>query len=252
MPLVSPDLPADTDLLCEGCGYRLNGLPPASNCPECGRPILSSTQNTGRSLPPWESAPKLTSALYLSTAAAIVLRPKSFFAQLITRHSPARSHAFATISRAFAALLMAVATSIHFSWCVAPTFYPPAIIGQLNELSLNVLHIILLWPLVWGSLTATSWAATRLTAFESKYHGLRLPLPVVSRLMNFHTACYLPVSLAAIAYIATTRSLIGLTILDPSFILNYLYILCSFVILAAAYLFWSYWIAMKNSMYANV
>jgi hypothetical protein len=252
MPLVSPNLPADTDTLCEKCGYRLNSLPPDGNCPECGQPIAHSTQNTGRSLPRWETAPRLSLTAFSATCYAIIAHPITFFRTLVTRHSPARSHAFATLARAAAALLMAVATALHLSWLVAPTLYPPAVVGLLNEPSLIVLHIIALWPLVWAALTATSWLATRLTAFESKYHGLRLPQPVVQRLMNYHTACYLPVSLTAALYIAAARTLIATGILGPSFILNYLYLLCAFVIFSAAYLFWTYWMAMKNAMYANV
>src|SRR5439155_6058558 len=55
MTRVAPAIPAEADLLCEFCGYTLNGLPAESNCPECGMPIASSLGQK-RTPPPWGSA----------------------------------------------------------------------------------------------------------------------------------------------------------------------------------------------------
>src|SRR5213075_1044888 len=42
MPRVAPAIPEETALLCEKCGYMLNGIPTDSLCPECASPIAES------------------------------------------------------------------------------------------------------------------------------------------------------------------------------------------------------------------
>src|SRR5580658_3900506 len=48
------DAPEETDILCENCGYMLNGLPPSGNCPECGTAIDFSVSERLRQPPLWE------------------------------------------------------------------------------------------------------------------------------------------------------------------------------------------------------
>ena len=55
MTRVAPVVPAETDLLCERCGYVLNGLPADGRCPECGTPLDESV-NYRRHPPAWERA----------------------------------------------------------------------------------------------------------------------------------------------------------------------------------------------------
>jgi hypothetical protein len=43
-------------LLCESCGYDIGGLPDDGNCPECGRPIASSSP-ASRTGSPWQQRP---------------------------------------------------------------------------------------------------------------------------------------------------------------------------------------------------
>ena len=52
----------DTTLLCERCGYSLEGLPHTHTCPECGVPIRESlpAQRTGS---PWQRSPGVRSWL---------------------------------------------------------------------------------------------------------------------------------------------------------------------------------------------
>src|SRR5688500_19760425 len=44
----------------------------------------------------------------------------------------------------------------------------------------------LAWFLAWAFLTLTTRLAARLSAWESAYRGLRLPLPVVTRALHYH------------------------------------------------------------------
>ncbi len=48
-------LPIPSEVLCESCGYRLAGLPPTTNCPECGTPAASSLPER-RTGSPWQLA----------------------------------------------------------------------------------------------------------------------------------------------------------------------------------------------------
>jgi len=100
-------------------------------------------------------------------------------------------------------------------------------------------------------LTVTTALAARLTAWEAAYRGLRLPHPVVQRALHFHSAHYLPVALFVFLTVWGHQVLIHIhPNLDP-FGTRYLYTLCAEVILAAAYLFATYWTGMRNLMYAN-
>ncbi|MEA2735292.1 MAG: hypothetical protein QOE14_1743, partial [Humisphaera sp.] len=97
----------------------------------------------------------------------------------------------------------------------------------------------------------TTWAATKLTAWEAAYRGLRLPLGVVRRGMAYHAAHYLPVALLTLATIGSYYVLLRSGRLSYGTLTTYLYVLCGEVVVAAAYLFHTYWIGMRNMMYAN-
>ena len=97
----------------------------------------------------------------------------------------------------------------------------------------------------------TTALATRLTAWEAAYRGLRLPRPVVKRALHFHAAHYLPVALLTFLTVWGYRVLIHrFPSMDPSGT-RYAYALCAEVIVAAGYLFSTYWKGMRNLMYAN-
>ena len=97
----------------------------------------------------------------------------------------------------------------------------------------------------------TRFLASRLTAWEAAYRGLRLPRAVVERALHYHAAHYLPVAVMIFATVVGYQALIRL---DPNFdrfAVRYLYTLCAEVILSAGYLFITYWKGMRNLMYAN-
>jgi hypothetical protein len=104
-----------------------------------------------------------------------------------------------------------------------------------------------------AALTLLTRFAARLTNWEATYRGLRLPVPVVRRGLAFHAAHYLPV--AIVALVTTAAYQIALHLHQMYWLIHwkiYLGVLCAEVILGAAYLFNTYWIAMRNMMYANL
>ena len=61
----------------------------------------------------------------------------------------------------------------------------------------------------------------------------------------------LPAALLEAGAMAVLVFLAARSVLDPASATTYLYVLCAEVIVAAAYLFHTYWVGMRNIMYAN-
>ena len=261
-------IPAETDVLCEHCGYVLNGLPPGSNCPECGRPAADSDPAL-RTPTAWEksagNAPATAGAsasggasgsgdasgsggalasgsAFLTTTAAVLFRPTRFYRTLATRTDTPLSAVFAQIHWAAAALLFGLAAYAHAQWFVFGE--PGSALNPLKWLALSVgayLFVLL-----------TSRLAARLTHWEAAYRSIRLTLPVVRRGLQYHAVHYLPVAAAAAFTVVGYGYLVRHRVVDPvSTTTTYLYVLSAEVVIAAIYLFKTYWIAMRNMMYAN-
>jgi len=232
-------LPAETDILCERCGYILSGLPPSGNCPECGTPIEQSVGPQARTPPLWEQRDAKRSGLsrFVATSLQIIFRPKRFFRGSTSRGDLAPVLRFARIHWIIAAVLFGSAAWIHWTLMFRLVHEP---------LERPALLLIALPVAAYGLISFTTRLATRLTVWEAAYRGYRLPHPVVLRALYYHSAHYFPVALLAFATVAAYAA--GLL---PVSTLTYLYVLSGEVVVLAIYLFNTYWIAMRNLMYAN-
>ena len=242
MTHVATLVPAETDLLCEGCGYTLNGLPDDANCPECGKPLRESAQSK-RQVPAWERDRSVRN--FLATSAEVTFRPTRFYQTLATRRDVGPARQFANVHWVLTSLLFGAAAYGHLAWYIS--------IGG-SWAGITRVHwpvLVMLVLITFGILRMTTYIAARLTNWEASYRGLRLPLNVVLRGMYYHAAHYLPVALGAASTVYGFRWLYSHALVPPDSITTYLYVLCAEVIVFAAFLFHTYWIGMRNMMYAN-
>jgi hypothetical protein len=237
--------PEETDILCESCGYILNGLPASGNCPECGTAIETSVSERFRQPTLWENIgdrrPKWLR--FLLTTAQIVFHPTRFFRSSTSRGPIQPAYRFALIHWWICAVLFGVAAWIHWQSELTPQSFrlqPWIGIPLLCALPL----------LAWLALSGTIRLAARLTAWEARYRGFRLPHGVVRRALYYHSAHILPVALVVFFTCAAYRFVLIHWPLH-SFDMIYLYVLCGEVIVGAGYLFYTYWIGMRGWMYAN-
>jgi hypothetical protein len=69
--------------------------------------------------------------------------------------------------------------------------------------------------------------------------------------MHYHAAHYLPVAAVALATVVAYAALVAADPNNLRHATRYLWVLAAEVIVAAGYLFNTYWIGMRNIMYAN-
>jgi hypothetical protein len=237
-------IPAETDVLCEHCGYVLNGLPPGANCPECGNPAADSDPAL-RTPTAWEEAAaegSSSASAFLSTSAAVLFRPTRFYRTLATRADTPQATTFGQIYWIGSSLLFSLAAYAHAVWFI---------FGDVR-VRLDAFKWILLAVPTYVFIALMNQLAARLTHWEASYRGLRLTLPVVRRGLYFHAIHYVPVAVLAAATVVAYGYGIQRGLFDPTRTTPYyLYTLSGEVILAAVYLFKTYWTAMRNMMYAN-
>lgn len=241
-------IPAASDLLCEGCGYVLNGLPEDARCPECGKPAAESAPQL-RQPPAWEQPGSTgrvpTPMRFLDTTAAVLFRPARFFRNLPPHSDTNQAAQFARIHYGLTSLMLGTAALAHFDWFIT--------LGGSRQFQIvrQLPLLLLCWAATYAFLRLTIRLAAGLTSWEAAYRGYRLPLPVVRRGLHYHSAHYLPVGLAALLTVLGYQFLLARYDLGFYSATTYLYVLSGEVVFFAAHLFLTYWTAMRNLMYAN-
>lgn len=236
-------VPDATDLLCENCGYLLNGLPPDGNCPECGLSVAASTSASPRKLPDWEAGTDHAAVRFQATAFAVLRRPNEFFRTLSIRGDENRSRKMA--------LLLLVPLVIFCSKTVILHYYITFKLSGLPA-GLNPGMALPLVPiLVAVSLVGLYFAVVHLTVIEAKFWGLRLQLNVVRRAMHYLTVHVVAASLLPLAVVTTYLFMLLGSDNAGLYMADYLYVLCAAIVISALYVFTRYWRAMKALINAN-
>ena len=250
MARVAPTVPDEAALLCEGCGYVLSGLPADSRCPECGRPIVESTGEKVRQRPPWERDDGPALARFLHTTGDVLFSPTRFYRTFATREPARASRWFGRVHLGLSSLLFGIAAGEHFLWMVRMSA-SRAVVRLTREPWVHAATAVVLGVLAYAFIYWTTRLAAWLTHWEATYRGLRLPLAVVKRGLDYHTVHYVPVALLAAMTVVWYQLMLSRGVVGALSAQTYLYVLSGEIVVSAVYLFQTYWIGMRNMMYAN-
>ena len=230
MSRIAPIVPSETDLLCEGCGYTLNGLPHSGRCPECGKPVAESV-GTRRTAPPWEIIGIRPFRAFVATTLDIIFRPTSFYRTLPTRSDLSAAKSFALLHWFIATSLFVLAAYIHSGWMFG------SIIPGSTPTLLRLGFFISMGVVTYGILFGVTILAAKLTNWEATYRGYRMPMNVVLRGMYYHAAHYLPVALIAWLTVVGYRVMVAINPMILVTAERYLYVLAGEVVIGLRSIF---------------
>lgn len=237
--------PGPDDLLCEQCGYALNGLPDTGNCPECGKPIAESTTASPRRPPAWETGRDRAVGRFEFTALGVLRSPRRFFRGMTAHGDTARSAAFGRLAIAPAVVLNTKTVVMHLFIMLmtsGPPAFDPAVLAAAGVVTLVV--VMLGW-------LGLYLAVVRLTTVESRYWKMRLPAVVVRRALHYDavyaSALSVPPWAISLAYLCLVLANDRFAVYQ----VTYLYALSASVIVAGVGLFYVYATSMRSLMYAN-
>lgn len=235
--------------LCEGCGYILEGLPADARCPECGKPAIESTDPQSRRAPKWELA--RSPLTFLQTSVQVLFRPSHFFRHLATRRKSRWSTIFSVLWLSLAAAMFAAAGAWHAQWLESRRVGSALMMVPQWLIITYAFLVVFAHPLILVAMVVLNRVVARLTAWEAAYRGLRLPRKAVQRALDYHSVHLTPVALLALVTVVGYRLLLDRGIATASHDEVYVWTLCGEVILSAGYLFFTYWAAMRNMLFAN-
>lgn len=236
-----PDLPSPDDILCEFCGYTLNGLPPSGRCPECGELIAASTTESSRILPAWESVERPGVAAFLRTTGSLLAGSRRFFRNLRLKVEHDRTASFAQWHILIATVIAGITMHVHYD------------ITRLRLVQINPwLATLLRMGAAWVVLQITLRLVVILASWEGAWWGYRLPQTHVSRAIRYASAGLLPATLVCLAVTVTFKSMMSYDAQFGLYFLPYLIVLSAAVVLGGLYLFRIFMTAMWSIRFGNV
>ncbi len=167
-----------------------------------------------------------------------------FYRTLALHDDARRSKWFAVLFLAFAALFGTKTIVYHYMatliLSVPPPWLPP--VWAL---------MFLVPPVLFAAWYGVLELVIYLTATEGRYWGLRMPRGIVRRAIHYWTPHATAASIVLSCVPLTYLIMLAISPQAGMYMAEYLYVLSTAVVLAAIYLFKTYWIAMKAIMYGN-
>ncbi|MBX3407549.1 MAG: hypothetical protein KF869_12385 [Phycisphaeraceae bacterium] len=157
---------SDATLLCEGCGYVLEGLDAGGACPECGRPIVESLPGA-RTGSPFQNDP--TWRGFIRQCVMLIREPGRLFARARIGHSADAPLLFRSVA---VASIAALAPLCGFALAAA---------GRSSR-EHDIIAVLMFLFSLWGVFTVLLLVLTTIErvgiTFFANRRGWRVPPPV--------------------------------------------------------------------------